>query len=32
VTVMLQVGSFANGADRDEVVTALGQAALDKVD
>lgn len=32
VTVMFQVGFLAGGGDRDEIVTALGQAALDKVD
>lgn len=32
VTVMLQMSYLANGADVDEVVTAIGQAAMDKVD
>jgi hypothetical protein len=32
VTVMMQVGFLADGGDRDAIVTALGQAALDKVD
>ena len=32
VTVMLQVTHLASGADRGEMVTAIGQAAIDKVD
>lgn len=32
VAVMLQVGFLADGGDRDAIVTALGQAAIDKVD
>lgn len=31
VTVMLQVGFLAGGGDRDGIVTALGQAAMDRV-
>lgn len=31
VTVMLQVGFLAGEGDRDEIVTTLGQAALDRV-
>ena len=32
VAVMLQVGFLADGGDRDAIVAALGQAAIDKVD
>lgn len=32
VAVMMQVGFLADGGDRDAIVTALGQAALDRVD
>jgi len=32
VAVMLQIGFLADGGDRDAIVTALGQAAMDKVD
>jgi hypothetical protein len=32
VAVMLQVGFLADGGDRDAIVTALGQAAIDKVE
>lgn len=32
VTVMMQIGFLAGGGDRDEIITALGQAAIDKVD
>ena len=31
-TVMLQIGFLADGGDRDAIVTALGQAAMDRVD
>lgn len=32
VTVMLQMTHIASGGDRGEIVTAIGQAAIDKVD
>jgi hypothetical protein len=32
VTVMMQIGFLAGGGDRDEIITALGQAAIDRVD
>ena len=32
VAVMMQVGFLAEGGDRDAIVTALGQAALDRVE